>query len=354
MKKIRIISLALMLAAALTAPAEIKWLATTHDFGAFDEDFGPASTEFRFVNEGSAPVTIVAARASCGCTTPKYPREAIAPGDTASVIVTYDPAGRPGRFSKYVAVDVSDNGRTKLYVKGTVVGGTGSVQARFPVDAGNGMQLQRGAVMFGRMDKGQTRSASINLYNRSTDSISPAVGSMPPYISVLMEPKTVAPGEQGTAIFYFNSAKCPLYGFVNDTVMIAPGKGVEAFPLPFVGIVEEDFSKLTPKELKKAPVATLSETSIDFGKVDRNARLTRTCTLRNEGKSPLVVRRLYSLDDGVEFSIDKKVIKPGKTATITATVDTSKLAGALLNARGALITNAPGAPNQTIRLVGTF
>ena len=45
MKKIRIISLALMLAAALTAPAEIKWLATTHDFGAFDEDFGPASTE---------------------------------------------------------------------------------------------------------------------------------------------------------------------------------------------------------------------------------------------------------------------------------------------------------------------
>lgn len=354
MKKIRTILTALMIAAAVSAQADVKWLATTHDFGAFDEDFGPASTEFRFVNEGSAPVTIVAARASCGCTTPKYPREAIAPGDTATVIVTYDPAGRPGRFSKYVAVDISDNGRTKLYVKGTVVGAAGSVQARFPVDAGNGMQLQRGAVMFGSIIKGHTRSASVNLYNRSTDSISPSVENMPSYISMMMEPETVAPGEQGTAVFYFNSAKCPLYGFVNDTVMIAPHPGADAFPLPFVGIVEEDFSKLTPKDIKKAPVATLSETSVDFGKIDRSDRVSRSVTLRNEGKSPLVIRRIYSLDDAVDFAIDKKVLKPGKTATITVTVDTSKLSGALLNARGALITNDPSAPTQTMRLVGTF
>lgn len=354
MKLLRILPAAVALSLATGAPAQIKWLGNLHDFGAFDESFGPVSTEFRFVNEGPAPVTVVAARASCGCTSPKYPREAIEPGDTATIVVTYDPAGRPGRFTKYVAVDVTDNERTKLYIKGTVVGDAGSVQTRFPVDAGSGMQLQRGAVMFGRMEKNRTRSATLSLYNRSTDSIRPVVDGLPPYMTVMFEPAVVPPGDQATAIFYFNSSRCPEYGFVNDTVAIAANADAGKFALPTVAIVEEDFSKLTPKQLQKAPVATLSETSIDFGKVEQKGIVTRTITLRNEGRSPLIVRRLYSLDDGVSFSIDKTTIKPGKTAHITATVDTSKVPGSLINLRGSLITNAPGAPVQTIRLVGTF
>lgn len=354
MKTLRLLSVAAAAAFALLARADIIWLGTTYDFGAFDEDFGPVSTDFRFVNEGPEPVSIVAARASCGCTSPKYPREAIAPGDTASITVTYNPAGRPGRFSKYVAVDVSDNGRTKLYISGTVVGDASSVQARFPVDAGDGLMLQRGAVMFGRMEKGKTRSASVNFYNRSTDSVSPRLAGLPAYMSAIMEPKSIAPGEQGTAIFYFNSGKCPDYGFVNDTITIAPTESALPFELTSVAIVEEDFSRLTDKELRSAPVATLSETSIDFGKIDKGAVVSRSCVLKNEGKKPLVVRRLYSLDEGITFSIDKTVIKPGKTATITATVNTNLLTGSLLNGRGSLITNAPSAPSQTIRLVGTF
>lgn len=354
MKTLRLLSAAVLGAVAFATVADIRWLGTSHDFGAFDEDFGPASTEFHFVNEGSEPVTILAARASCGCTMPRYSHEPIAPGDTASILVTYNPAGRPGRFSKYVAVDVSDNGRTKLYIRGTVVGDEGSVQAHFPVKGTGGIQLQRGAVMFGRIEKGRTGSASLNFYNRSTDSIRPVVENLPPHITLIVEPAVVPPGDQATAIFYFNSRRSPLYGFVNDTLALAPYAGAEAFILPSVAIVEEDFSKLTPKELAKAPVATLSETSVDFGKIGRSGKLTRTLTLRNEGKSVLNVRRIYSLDEGVDFTIDKTSLKPGKTATITATVDPSKLPGALLNARGALITNAPGAPTQTIRLVGTF
>ena len=116
--------------------ADVRWLETRHNFGAFDEDFGPATTEFKFVNTGDEPVSILGAHASCGCTTPKYPREAIAPGDTASITVTYDPAGRPGRFTKYVGVELSgDLPRIKLYVSGTVVGNERSIEGRFPVKA---------------------------------------------------------------------------------------------------------------------------------------------------------------------------------------------------------------------------
>ena len=119
MKTLRFITSVIIAALALSASADVTWLETTHDFGAFQEDLGPVSCQFRFVNTNSEPVAIVAARASCGCTTPQYPREAIAPGDTAVITVSYDPAARPGRFTKYIGVTLSDSEpMIKLYIKG--------------------------------------------------------------------------------------------------------------------------------------------------------------------------------------------------------------------------------------------
>ncbi|MDE7125423.1 MAG: DUF1573 domain-containing protein, partial [Muribaculaceae bacterium] len=48
-----------------------KWLSTTHNFGAFSEETGIVTTTFRVVNTGDEPLLILAARANCGCTTPK-------------------------------------------------------------------------------------------------------------------------------------------------------------------------------------------------------------------------------------------------------------------------------------------
>lgn len=354
MKKLSAILFALALAAGIPAAADVQWLETSHDFGAFDEDLGPATCEFKFVNTSDAPVSILAARASCGCTSPKYSREPVAPGDTATVTVTYDPAGRPGRFSKYVAVDISDNPRVKLIVKGTVVGSAQSVERRFPVTGPAGLKMQRGAVMFGQVKKGHTRTATLDMYNRSTEPVELSAKDLPGHIKVTFEPAVLAPGEQATAIFYFNSGRCPEYGLVNDTINVLTSAGAEPFALPSVAIVEEDFSKLTAKELAKAPVATVESTSLDFGKLPKNEKVTRTVTLKNNGKSALAVRRIYSTDAGVEVSIDRTTVKPGKTATITATVDPEQLKGALLNARAALVTNDPSASTQTIRLVGTL
>ena len=154
----RIFAAAVALCAILGASASnsVKWLETEHNFGAFDEVTGPVSTVFRFVNTGTDAVAITAARASCGCTAPEYSREPVLPGDTASVRVTYDPAGRPGRFSKYVAVDLSyPDSRQKLQVYGTVVGSAASVGRQYPVECSKWLRLERGGAMMGEVLKGQ-------------------------------------------------------------------------------------------------------------------------------------------------------------------------------------------------------
>lgn len=351
MKRLFIIS---FIFGAFLCRGEVRWLATTHDFGAFSENMGPVSCDFRFVNSGDKPVLILNARPSCGCTTPFFDRQPIAPGDTASVTVSYDPAGRPGKFSKFVGVELSDGEKTKLYVKGSVIGSNRSVGDRFPMELGLGLKLSKGMVMFGQVDKGHVVSAPLDLYNQSERTMTPSA-SCPPHIKAVFQPTQIPPGEMGTVLFTFDSSREPLYGFVNDTILVSADP-ISSYlaPLPTVAVVSEDFSSLSKEELEKAPCAVLETSSLDFGRIAGKDKITRTIRLTNAGKSKLTVRRVYTADEGIVLKINKKVIKPGKSAEIKVTVDPTKLSGSILNARASVITNSPSSPVLSVRLVGTL
>ncbi len=94
----------------------------THDFGTIKE--GPvAEYVFEFKNTGKEPLIIQSASASCGCTTPEWPKEPILPGKKGKITVHYNTQGRPGPFTKTVFITsnaVSDKERYELYIKGTV------------------------------------------------------------------------------------------------------------------------------------------------------------------------------------------------------------------------------------------
>lgn len=86
----------------------------THDFGDIKEADGPVSHTFVVINNGELPLVISRVVASCGCTTPDWTKEPIAPGKTGNIKVTYDPSGRPNQFVK--TVNVYSNGKTGSYV----------------------------------------------------------------------------------------------------------------------------------------------------------------------------------------------------------------------------------------------
>ena len=71
------------------------------------------------------PVTLDNVQASCGCTTPQWSKEAIAPKKKGFINVTYNPAGRPGSFTKSITVkyhDASEETKTiVLNIKGEVI-----------------------------------------------------------------------------------------------------------------------------------------------------------------------------------------------------------------------------------------
>src|SRR5690554_432585 len=72
-----------------------------HDFGTVPE--GPAVEHyFEFKNVGKSPLIISNAQASCGCTTPEWPKEPILPGKKGKLLVRYNTQGRPGPIDKTV------------------------------------------------------------------------------------------------------------------------------------------------------------------------------------------------------------------------------------------------------------
>jgi hypothetical protein len=94
---------------------------TTHDFGTINEG-DKVSTTFSFTNTGDEDLIIVDARGSCGCTVPEYPKNTpIAPGETGSIVVSFDSSNKPGIQQKSVTLSANTaTGREMLRIKSNV------------------------------------------------------------------------------------------------------------------------------------------------------------------------------------------------------------------------------------------
>ncbi|MDF9829311.1 DUF1573 domain-containing protein [Parabacteroides sp. PF5-6] len=115
MKQILFICIAILLATgSASAQAVIAADQATHDFGEIKEVDGKVSHAFVIKNTGDQPLVITRVIASCGCTTPEWTKEPIAPGKTGTIQVTFDPAHRPGTFAK--TMSVYSNGKTGSFI----------------------------------------------------------------------------------------------------------------------------------------------------------------------------------------------------------------------------------------------
>ena len=89
-----------------------------YDFGKIPQG-KPVTHIFEFKNLGNTPFKLENVQASCGCTTPEWNQDEVAPGATSKIIVGFNAAGA-GTFAKPVTITYN-NGQTKqIIIKGEV------------------------------------------------------------------------------------------------------------------------------------------------------------------------------------------------------------------------------------------
>jgi len=124
MKKILLLASAFIISAAAMAQTKVddvaKFNEEKHDFGKVKQGV-PAVYYFEITNSSAKPVVIESASASCGCTTPEYTKEPIAPGSTSKIKVQYNAAAM-GHFDKDVYIKLAGiTDQKTLKITGEVV-----------------------------------------------------------------------------------------------------------------------------------------------------------------------------------------------------------------------------------------
>jgi hypothetical protein len=96
----------------------LKLKETEHDFSAIPQG-KPVYYLFEIINTGKTALKLDDVHASCGCTTPEWSKDPIAPGAAAKIKVGYNAAAE-GPFEKFITVTYNSNQTQQIRIKGTV------------------------------------------------------------------------------------------------------------------------------------------------------------------------------------------------------------------------------------------
>jgi ribosomal protein L30E len=98
----------------------IEFDQTEYDFGTITEG-EKVSGVFKVTNTGKVDLIITSVKPSCGCTTPDWTKEAIAPGSTGEIRFEFNSSGRVGKQNKSITVKSNTEKVTEVIrIKGTV------------------------------------------------------------------------------------------------------------------------------------------------------------------------------------------------------------------------------------------
>ena len=92
---------------------------TEFDFGTIDQGTNVEHV-FKFTNTGDAPLVIVDAKSSCGCTVPSYPKTPVAVGAEGELLVKFNGSGK-NQVSKTVTITANtESGKETIKIKAFV------------------------------------------------------------------------------------------------------------------------------------------------------------------------------------------------------------------------------------------
>lgn len=92
----------------------------TFSFGNNIKVGNPVEHNFQFRNNGTSPMQITNVSSSCGCTTPEWSNQPIAPNKTGNVKVRYNSAA-VGKFHKSITLTFQDKSTKTLWIQGEVI-----------------------------------------------------------------------------------------------------------------------------------------------------------------------------------------------------------------------------------------
>ncbi|MDR0754818.1 MAG: DUF1573 domain-containing protein [Prevotellaceae bacterium] len=353
LKSIFLPSILLFTFAAVNAQTgKIVFENPSHNFGSnVPEKGGNVTHRFVFTNKGDAPVKIQNVTASCGCTTPAWTKELVAPGEQGFVDATYRPAGRPGYFKKNL--NVTSNGDPKmisLTISGTVVKEPLTVEEEFPV-ALEGIRLSEKAFAFSRVviSEKENKSSEIKVCSSSETPVEITFKNVPDYLKI--QPVTLQPKEKGVIKATYAQTKNSKYGTsIKEIEVFVNGKKLPETLTSTITLIPA----ASGDQSAAKPVLNFMNNNYTFSNIKQGSVVSNEYKFKNAGQADLQILAtnvVNSDNDNLKITFPKTV-KPGEEGIIKVVLNTKKLKGPQ-DFNIEIITNSSSSPVSNVALRGT-
>lgn len=170
-----------------------------------NEDDSPVSFVYRFKNVGEKQLQIERLVSTCSCMTVQCQRQSVLPGESADIVVRYNPKGHPGRFERRIFVYTSGDDPAAVLRLSVHVAAGADLSGEWPVQKG-GIRMRRDDVSFRYGEKAVEKLRFINLTGKDL-SLDCERNFLPACLSFRTEPQVVPDGQNGEIIISYDPSK---------------------------------------------------------------------------------------------------------------------------------------------------
>lgn len=325
------------------------------EFGIIKEEDGVQSGEFIAWNIAKDPLVISNVSVACGCTKVTYDKDTLMPGDSVVFYVSYDPTNQKGKFEK--AIFIYNTGmpyQLFLTIKGEVIPREKTVLDKYSMNLGN-LRMTSSYHDFGFLYEDDVDTFTIGIYNSGTNDIRiKGITGRPAYIILNSQDLNLEPGEESTIEIVYDARQVHDYGdMIHYLTLVTSDLYAPEIPLNINAHLLERFPKQSRRRVRRNPKVAFNEKEYNFGRVVKGDTVKTTFVMRNEGKNPLIIRKIQPSCGCTASKVDKWEIPAGDSATIEIEFNTLGREGEDLKTL-TIITNDPAHPVSKIYLKGTI
>ena len=307
----------------------------------------PITAVFELYNKSNRRLKIEAVKPDCYCVAVDYPKGEIGGGEKFKISMTYD-ARQLGHFNQQAAI-ISNGTKKPLYLmmKGIVLEHYVDLSGNYPLAIG-ALRLDKTDLEFDDVNRGDQPVQELHLYNHGSEEFQPNLLHLPPYLTALMQPEKLQPGEEGVMTVRLNSAKLHDYGLTQTAVYMATQVGEKVRADREIGVSAVLLPSF-PEKITNPARIQLSKDSVDI-RFEGKSKKSDVIDIVNVGKSELKISSLQMFTGGLKISLSKSRLMPGEYAKLKITAMRDDLQKVRRHPRILMITNDPDKAKIVIKI----
>ena len=164
----------------------------------------------------------------------------------------------------------------------------------------NKLKLEKTYFNIGNAYNTEVKKASTAIFNDTDQPMTITFSGVPKYITMTVSPKTLPAKSKGMINMEYrvseniNAQKKQNWGYQNSRIRVVVNGNTQnnRNNLSIRANIQEDYSKLTPEQLAKAPKIEMKEKLFKFGTINQGDKVTHEFAFTNTGKTALEIRKV--------------------------------------------------------------